>query len=438
MTNGPITIRVIEKILILLTVAIMGSTSTAIAAVPAAPTLYSPSDSATVNGTLVTFNWNSVSNVTSYWLEISEFSDFLSSGQSLYVLKNVGNYTSDIYSSFPDNGKGYYWHVRACNGDGCGAWSATWYFTNGPSAVPSTPSLLYPSNNASINGPAIQFQWVPAARASSYTLEIAYDPTFTITYYTYDVGTSTSYTPDYPPMPDNGLTYYWRVAAGNSRGATYSSSRSLISGPSGPPLAPTLEYPDDRASVNDNNMSFDWNMDLSVSYRAADYRLQVATDSAFNNNSLIFDQWIGDDVPLYSISGLLKNGQYYWRVKARNSNGQSAFSSYRWFVYDDGFSCAPTTDGRGIGVIGNILRSGMATCRQDANHYYLIDTSRRTLPKGLMAATESIRTKDFHYGWGNVDNDNNWSETTPSYKSSVDAHFYAGQVYEYLYDNSKG
>lgn len=187
MRNRPIITWLSKKILMLLSIAIVVSTGTAFAVVPAAPTLYSPFNNSTINGTLMSFTWNPVENATSYWL------------QAGIIDKDVGNYTSYIYSPFPDNGTSFGWHVKACNAEGCGNWSETWSFTNGPSAAPATPSLLYPSNNASINGPAIQFQWVPAARAASYTLEMAYDPTFTRTYYTYDVGAATSYTPTYPP-----------------------------------------------------------------------------------------------------------------------------------------------------------------------------------------------------------------------------------------------
>ena len=90
---------------------LIGGTS-AFAAVPAAPTLFSPVNS-TVYGTLVSFSWYSVAEATYYWLQLSPDAQF----NTLLVNKDEGTWTSDIYSPLPDNGNVYYWRVFACNGE---------------------------------------------------------------------------------------------------------------------------------------------------------------------------------------------------------------------------------------------------------------------------------------------------------------------------------
>ncbi len=89
---------------------LMGATAV-FSAVPAAPTLNYPTNyaayptlsSSTVNGTLVSFNWDSVDGEGVYYLLL--VSDI--------VNKNVGTWTSDIYSPLPDNGTVYEWQVFA-------------------------------------------------------------------------------------------------------------------------------------------------------------------------------------------------------------------------------------------------------------------------------------------------------------------------------------
>lgn len=98
---------------IFLAVAMLLAAGAAFAAVPGVPTLSWPANGSTVNGTSVSFSWNSVANATYYQLQLSPDSGF----NTLLVNKNEGTWTSDIYSPLSDNGTWYYWRVKACNGE---------------------------------------------------------------------------------------------------------------------------------------------------------------------------------------------------------------------------------------------------------------------------------------------------------------------------------
>lgn len=242
-------------------------TGTAFADVPATPTLYSPFNNSTVNGTLVSFTWNPAANAAYYLLQLSTDWQF----NSLLVNKYEDTWTSDIYSPLPDNGSTYLWRVFACNSDGCSE-SATWPFTNGPSAPPDTPYLYFPANNVKIDGPAATFDWTDTARAAQYYLQIALDSNFENILID-DVVTTSTLTLN-SSMPDNGLTYYWRVGAHNSYNGgstTYSSYRTITSGPSAAPETPILIFPMNGDTTNDllYGSLFVW----EETARAADYYL---------------------------------------------------------------------------------------------------------------------------------------------------------------------
>ena len=79
-------------------------------AVPATPTLLSPTAGATASGTSVTFTWSASSGATDYALCIQRTSDY-----AVFFNQRVGNVTSYTVPNFPNNGTQYRWGVAACN-----------------------------------------------------------------------------------------------------------------------------------------------------------------------------------------------------------------------------------------------------------------------------------------------------------------------------------
>ncbi len=86
--------------------------------VPAAPPLSSPSNNAVfTNNTPLTLSWDTVSTATSYTIQVSSTSTFISTVLSQSSLTTAATFT-------PAHGINYYWHVSATNAAGAGAWSS--------------------------------------------------------------------------------------------------------------------------------------------------------------------------------------------------------------------------------------------------------------------------------------------------------------------------
>src|SRR5262249_8857752 len=148
-------------------------------------------------------------------------------------------------------------------------YSTTYYFTNGPSAAPATPTLASPGSGAKIDGSAVTFQWIQSMRASNYRLQIAIDSGFSNVVFDEWIGNYIGI--QLTGLPDNGQQFYWRVAAENSIGSSaFSSSSYFTNGPSAAPSTPSLLTPSNGANSSGAYVTFYWNQ----TPRANDYRLQ--------------------------------------------------------------------------------------------------------------------------------------------------------------------
>lgn len=81
-----------------------------------------------------------------------------------------------------------------------------------------------------------------------------------------------------------------------------------------------LVSPSDSDSSVENSLSLKW----SQSEFASRYYVQLYTDSLFNSDSRIVDQFVFDSS--LSISNLDRNTEYFWRIRAYNNAGKSDWS----------------------------------------------------------------------------------------------------------------
>jgi hypothetical protein len=195
-----------------------------IVSLPPAPVLVSPPDGANLSGTSVTFQWNASSGATNYWLAVTRVSN-----NSVVITKAVGNVTSDTETGFPNDGTAYKWVVAAGNKAGWSSASTTRTFTNGPPiTIPPSPTLTSPADGANVSDTPITFQWAASSGATNYWLAVvkASDNSVIINK---AVGNATSYVET--SFPNNGTTYRWVVAAGNSAGwSNASTARTFTNG----------------------------------------------------------------------------------------------------------------------------------------------------------------------------------------------------------------
>lgn len=121
------------------------------------------------------------------------------------------------------------------------------------------------------------------------------------------------------PLPDGN--WYWRIIALDRAGnASVSEVDSFIVNAGLPPAAPTLLLA--RSITNQNTPTISW----TQIENAASYRLQYATSEAFANAVTVADSVT---IPSYTffLNQALGDGDYYFRVFARNASGLESVAS---------------------------------------------------------------------------------------------------------------
>ncbi|MEW6029461.1 MAG: InlB B-repeat-containing protein [Chloroflexota bacterium] len=194
---------------------------------PSTPALVAPANNALLTDYTPLLNWSNSTlpagtTFDHYQLQIATDAAFA----SLVVDANVGagDITASEYSPTTDlaaNTK-FYWRVRAVNSDlEYSAWSVSRYFRT----VLLPPTLVTPADLDILSGPLPTFDWEDVTGASSYTIQVSRNPTFTQLVVNRTVATST-YTP-VSNLPLN-ITLYWRVRTNGPNGPSlWSEVRSF-------------------------------------------------------------------------------------------------------------------------------------------------------------------------------------------------------------------
>jgi regulation of enolase protein 1 (concanavalin A-like superfamily) len=184
--------------------------------------------------------------------------------------------------------------------------------------IPATPSLVSPLNGATGIATAPTLVWTRSITATEYLLQVGTDSTF-LTGVVLNDSTVTD-TSRIVPGLQNKTTYFWRVKAKNSAGASGFSPRWSFSTVDPTPVAPTLLAPANGASNQPVSLTLQWNAVQDAQF----YRLQVATDSTFVSGIVLDDTTLAVTTRL--VTGLANATTYFWRVNARGTGGVGQFS----------------------------------------------------------------------------------------------------------------
>jgi len=178
------------------------------------------------------------------------------------------------------------------------------------------PVLISPANTATnIAVPAANFSWQPVDQASSYRLQVSLVADFSTRIF--DQSGLTNTDTDVPGLVYN-TSYYWRVMATGSNGSSdWSDVRSFTS--ISFPDVVQLAAPANLATNVPVNAVLSWNTTAT----ATNYSVQVSVKPDFSSFVINKENVQTTSLPY---SGLLRNQVYYWRVKANNGNGSSAWS----------------------------------------------------------------------------------------------------------------
>ncbi|MBI5020014.1 MAG: T9SS type A sorting domain-containing protein [Ignavibacteriales bacterium] len=290
-------------------------------AVAGAPILDSPvngKDSLVEN---VTLQWHAGDPCTnSYYFHVSRnssFTDTVMNGRTSATTYNLTGLAGNVY---------YYWHVRAVNYLGEGAYSETFQFHTTKSK-PLVPALLEPVNDLGDVSNCLTFKWDSATFASFYRLQVARDSNFTNLFFNDSlIAKQSGVRPskEVCGLP-NAIRMYWRVNAKNEIGTgDWSVVRKFTT--LYPPSDIILNSPINGEQDVSRTPTFDW----SIALRATAYQLQVAEDTfmvkkVYDDTTIVIESW-------QILNSLDPNTKYYWRVRGKNSAGWGNWTSIYSFT----------------------------------------------------------------------------------------------------------
>ncbi|MCX6150319.1 MAG: hypothetical protein NTX22_07345 [Ignavibacteriales bacterium] len=141
---------------------------------PMVPVLSNPIDDAITYSAPLTLSWLATSGAESYTLQVSVNSSFTS------FVYNQSGLTSSTQQVTGLTASTYYWRVNAAGNNGTSGWSTVWSVTT---AVPIAPDLSSPVNGATNISVSPMLNWSASGGATSYTLQVSVNSSFTIFLY---------------------------------------------------------------------------------------------------------------------------------------------------------------------------------------------------------------------------------------------------------------
>jgi len=183
--------------------------------------------------------------------------------------------------------------------------------------IPSIPTLIAPSNSAINITLPVTLRWSRIASADYYVVEVSTSASFSALSFRQNKLTDTTVVVS---GLSNQTQYCWRVLAAKTGSFSSWTSAWNFTTIVGIPPAPVLVAPSDGSSGLTTSPTLSWNS----SSGAATYHVQVSTASDFSS---ILQQDSTVTGTSKTLSTLTKGTTCFWRVRAKNINGVSAWSA---------------------------------------------------------------------------------------------------------------
>jgi len=305
---------------------VLKTTTGGIPGVPPIPGPSSPPNNSTGLPLADTLSWSISTGATSYRLQVATDSLFSNLFLNDSTISGNSRYVTGL------NGLTYYWwRVNAKNSGGTSSFSSPFKFRT--IGAPNIPTALFPANNATNQPTSLTFLWSKAydqtnAPATNYWYELCTDTTIAA------VVKDSTLTDTLRPVSGllNNQNYWWRVKAKNIAGWCTFSAYSKFTTIVAPPPVPTLLRPPNGSGGNPHNPWLVW----TNSAGATSYRVQIASDTIFS--TLLADTTVSIDSVQVTLG---YNMTVYWRARASNVGGNSAWTAI-WY-----FSTGP------VGILSN-------------------------------------------------------------------------------------
>lgn len=186
-------------------------------------------------------------------------------------------------------------------------------------ASPTTPTQESPTNGATDLPPQVTVRWTLSVPGETYRVQISKNSTFTSLVTDGQVQDATGWTVF---GLSKGTVYYWRVnASAGGQTSPWSPVWHFTVTTKEIAAVPVLVSPPDGATDVPDDPTLVWN----ASEGADSYDIQVALSSSFLGSKTTVYAWVGTSKTFGALNEYSKT--FYWRVRARNVAGLSAWSA---------------------------------------------------------------------------------------------------------------
>ncbi len=211
----------------------------------------------------------------------------------------------------------YYYRVRATNGEGTSAWSATAAASTAltaPATLTGTVSAAWPL--------VVTLTWDAVSGATGYELQRSTTAAFTtVTSVPGATGLSGPATTAVDTTAASTTTYYYRVRATAADGGTV-SGWTVIAAPVATPSIALARVSGLALQIAPSGASPTLEASWTGQPWAASYTVQIATNSSFTTGLVVQSV----TTPTTSLAGLTVGVRYYVRVRAEQPTVQAAWS----------------------------------------------------------------------------------------------------------------
>ncbi|MFH2048879.1 MAG: fibronectin type III domain-containing protein [bacterium] len=329
---------------------------------PNPPVNYTPADNETITSEPFTLVVNNGSDndgdPLTYHFYLSTNNTFTNIVDSVVNVTEESPRTSAVFNSYtPINGQQYWWRCRVFDGVSFSNYSTTTNFTyvdlssgNECLTPPGLPSLQSPANGTGILSGSPQLcitNSIPNQGCTDpqvYTFELYADASLSsLVAVNSNVAEGLSSTcTNITTLLQGGKFYYWRVKCSNGSAESNWAGPFYFHTPNNLPPTPGLVAPENGGTVTTLTPTLSITGVNDPDGTDVTYEFEVSISSSFSslssagqvNDTASIINWVVSDP-------LTNNSLYYWRVRATDGIGYSAYSITRTFNVESSNQNAP-------------------------------------------------------------------------------------------------